>query len=118
MMDLSGRHASVRQVAQWFAYDHLAGDARAVSQQCHDLAKRMITALPDSAELTVGLRKLVEAKDCLVRCTLAPPAADPVRGVAPPDPEQPADSAKPWLPHGRPIPGPEEFQPPGRRSEP
>ncbi|PRY56421.1 hypothetical protein B0I28_10970 [Glycomyces artemisiae] len=30
----------------------------------------MIAALPDGPELTAGLRKLLEAKDCFVRAAL------------------------------------------------
>lgn len=30
----------------------------------------MINALPDGTELAVGLRKLLEAKDCFVRAAL------------------------------------------------
>lgn len=54
----------------------IAGEARivyeeqTVSRPCHDLAAQMIAALPDGPELTTGLRKLLEAKDCFVRAAL------------------------------------------------
>ena len=39
----------------------------------HDLAEAMVNALPDGPELTAGLRKLLEAKDCFVRAALDRP---------------------------------------------
>jgi hypothetical protein len=36
------------------------------------LAEAMIVELPDGPELTAGLRKLLEAKDCFVRAALPP----------------------------------------------
>ena len=54
-------------IFQFFAYAHLPPCLQAFSAPCHTLACAMITLLPDSQELTVGLRKLLEAKDCFVR---------------------------------------------------
>jgi hypothetical protein len=72
MTDLSDRHPSTQQVAQWFSFDHLPpGDLQATSADCAALADKMIGSLPDSPELTTGLRKLLEAKDCFVRAALA-----------------------------------------------
>lgn len=72
MIDTTGRHPSTAHIAQFFEYKHLSRDnMRAISQQCHDLAACMIVRLPDGPELTAGLRKLLEAKDCLVRAALA-----------------------------------------------
>jgi hypothetical protein len=68
---LTGRHPATREVAQWFAFDHLTGAARVTSEACHDLAVGVLLTTPDSPELTVGLRKLLEAKDCFVRATIA-----------------------------------------------
>lgn len=70
-MNLIGRHPSTVQIAQHFDYDHLPEQLQAVSKPVHDLAQQMIDALPDGDELTAGLRKLVEAKDCFVRTALA-----------------------------------------------
>lgn len=67
---LEGRHPGTVAIARFFAYDHLPERLRAISKPCADLAEQMIRALPDSAELTTGLRKLLEAKDCLVRAAL------------------------------------------------
>ena len=70
MQDLSNRHPGTRQIARYFAYDHLKTPLRGVSMACHDLASQMIRDLPDGPELTAGLRKLLEAKDAFVRAAL------------------------------------------------
>lgn len=65
------RPPEVREIAAWFDHDHLPhGPARAVSAMCEVLADEVIGGTPDSAELTAGLRKLLEAKDCFVRAAL------------------------------------------------
>lgn len=68
---LEGRHESTRQVARWFEYGHLPPAAASGSELCADLATQMVELLPDSPELTAGLRKLLEAKDCFVRAAIA-----------------------------------------------
>ncbi len=73
-MHLEGRHPGTVAIAKYFAYDHLPAHLQAVSKPCHDLAAQMIATLPDGPELTAGLRKLLEAKDCFVRQAL--PATD------------------------------------------
>lgn len=70
MIDASERHYSVQQVTKYFAYEHLNGEARYVSQACTELANDMLDSCVDSPELTAGLRKLLEAKDCFVRASL------------------------------------------------
>lgn len=70
MFDVSDRHPGVRDIAKYFSYDHLNGFSRVVSAHCAELAETMILDLPDSPELTAGLRKLLEAKDCFVRASL------------------------------------------------
>jgi len=69
-MQLVGRHPGTTQLAQHFAYEHLRPELASVSKPCHDLAEAMIAALSDGPELTAGLRKLLEAKDCFVRAAL------------------------------------------------
>lgn len=74
MQDLTDRHPGTAAIARYFAFDHLpAGPLRDTSAACHDLAAAMIAGLPDGPELTVGLRKLLEAKDCFVRAALDVP---------------------------------------------
>lgn len=68
------RQPAVRAIAEYFAFDHLReGPMRDASRNVAEVAQSMVDNLPDSPELTVGLRKLLEAKDCFVRCALALP---------------------------------------------
>lgn len=78
------RHESVRQVARWFDWDNLPeGLPRDTSASVGLTASDMLESLPDSPELTAGLRKLLEAKDCFVRAAIAarpvPREAQPIR---------------------------------------
>lgn len=66
-----GRNPAVISIAGFFAYDHLPERLQPVSKAIHDVAERMIDELPDGPELTAGLRKLLEAKDCFVRASVA-----------------------------------------------
>lgn len=69
--DLTGRHPATVQIMRWFEYKHLTHeDARLVSKTCAMLAQGLVLQLPDGPELTTGLRKLLEAKDCFVRAAL------------------------------------------------
>ncbi len=64
---VKGRHPGVAAIARYFDYSHLPGHLQQVSEPCAHLAAQMISLLPDGPELTAGLRKLLEAKDCFVR---------------------------------------------------
>jgi hypothetical protein len=81
VIDLAGRHPATQQIARFFAYAHLPEPLQEISRRCEWLADAMIGDLPDGPELTAGLRKLLEAKDCFVRAALAaaeqPPTPDP-----------------------------------------
>jgi hypothetical protein len=55
---------------RYFEYEHLPVHLQTVSRRCHGLAHAMADDLGDSPELTTGLRKLLEAKDCFVRAGL------------------------------------------------
>lgn len=57
-------------IMKYFAYDHLPAHLQAVSKPIGDLAQQMDAQLPDGPEKSAGLRKLLEAKDCLVRAQL------------------------------------------------
>ncbi len=70
MTGVEGRHPGTVGLARFFAYDHLPEHLQAYSRPAHDLAEEMIRLLPDGPELTAGLRKLLEAKDCFVRASL------------------------------------------------
>jgi hypothetical protein len=63
-------HPSTEQILRHFDYSHLPAELQTVSRPIHDLAHRMAKDLPSGPELTTGLRKLLEAKDCLVRAAL------------------------------------------------
>ena len=68
---MTTRHPATQQLLQWFTFDHLpAGGPRAASALCADLAEAVTAGLPDGPELTTGLRKLLEAKDCFVRAAI------------------------------------------------
>lgn len=57
-------------IMKHFDYAHLPAHLQEVSKPIGDLAREMDKTLPDGAEKSAGLRKLLEAKDCLVRAKL------------------------------------------------
>lgn len=57
-------------IIKYFAYEHLPAHLQEVSKPIGELARQMDASLPDSPEKSAGLRKLLEAKDCLVRARL------------------------------------------------
>lgn len=59
-----------QRLLKFFAYDHLPPHLQEVSKPICDLAYRMSTHLPPGSEVTAGMRKLLEAKDCFVRAAL------------------------------------------------
>ena len=58
------------QILQNFAYFHLPAHLQDVSKLFWELAWRLERDIPNSAEKTVALRKLMESKDCAVRSVL------------------------------------------------
>lgn len=67
---MADRHPGTTHLLRYFEYTHLPEHLQAVSKPCGDLAQQLVDALPDGPELTAGLRKLLEAKDCFVRAAL------------------------------------------------
>jgi hypothetical protein len=65
------RHQSTTHLLQFFEYEHLPQALQDVSAPCADLAEEMTASLLDGPELTAGLRKLLEAKDCFVRAAVS-----------------------------------------------
>lgn len=64
----AGRHASTVHLLSLFEYGHLpVGPLHRTSSLLAGLAYQLVTDLADGPELTTGLRKLLEAKDCFVR---------------------------------------------------
>lgn len=57
-------------ILKHFAYAHLPPDLADTSRRFADLAEILVTTLPECEELSVALRKLLEAKDAAVRATL------------------------------------------------
>lgn len=72
-----------KRLLQFFEYEHLPPKLQEVSRPVCELARKMAAELPESPETTVGLRKLLEAKDCFVRSALEP------KHVVPPPPDLP-----------------------------
>lgn len=64
------RNLATRELLSFFTWHHLPAYLMPLSEACQLLAQLMVELLPDSRELTVGLRKLLEAKDCFVRAQL------------------------------------------------
>jgi hypothetical protein len=62
--------ATKDRMLQFFAYEHLRDDLRAISMPFGELAEHICETLPSNPERTVALRKLLEAKDCAVRAAL------------------------------------------------
>lgn len=60
-----------RELLKFFSYKHLTKpELVAVSMKFAELAEWIDSDLPESAESTVALRKLLEAKDAAVRAAL------------------------------------------------
>lgn len=57
-------------VDKYFVYSHLPEALQGISKPLCDLATLMDKSLPDGAEKSAGMRKLLEAKDCFVRASL------------------------------------------------
>ena len=58
------------RMMQFFAYSHLPPHLQEISKPFGDLAQQIVETLPANPERTAGLRKLLEAKDCIVRAKL------------------------------------------------
>lgn len=58
------------KMLQFFSYEHLPPHLQSVSKPFHDLAHNIASTYPVNPERTAGLRKLLEAKDCIVRSTI------------------------------------------------
>lgn len=57
-------------IMKYFEFGHLPESLQGVSGDVFGLACSMEAQLPDGAEKSAGLRKLLEAKDCFVRAKL------------------------------------------------
>lgn len=61
------RHPATQHLLDLFTYEHLLPHLQEVSKQLAEAAAYVTGLLGDGPELTTGLRKLLEAKDCFVR---------------------------------------------------
>jgi hypothetical protein len=57
-------------IMKYFAFAHLPPKLQEISKPIGELAEKLDSDLPDGAEKSAGLRKLLEAKDCFVRASL------------------------------------------------
>jgi len=57
-------------ILRYFSFDHLPPHLQNVARPFEDQARWLVESLPPSAEVSAGLRKLLEAKDCFVRAAL------------------------------------------------
>jgi hypothetical protein len=60
-------------ILKFFKHEHLPPHLAEVSAPFSDIANWMADELPECAERSAGLRKLLEAKDCAVRAKLEEP---------------------------------------------
>lgn len=69
-------HPAVRNLIKWLTPNpNLPDTQQRISQGVHDLAVEC-EPMCEGPELAAGLRKLLEAKDCLVRASLEKEAHD------------------------------------------
>lgn len=59
-------HQSIERLLAFFKYDHLPPKLQEISKPCAELANNMAMQV-EGSETTVGLRKLLEARDCFIR---------------------------------------------------
>ncbi|MDJ0828133.1 MAG: hypothetical protein QNJ16_21875 [Rhodobacter sp.] len=62
--------AKPAHILKFFDYKHLPQDLQEVSEGFAVLAHHLDEKLPECAEKSAGLRKLLEAKDCFVRAKI------------------------------------------------
>ena len=65
------RHPSTQHMISMLKPNpNLPHPQRCIANDCWELAEQFVNDIPDSPELTAGLRKLLEAKDCFIRASL------------------------------------------------
>lgn len=70
MIESAQQTKSPSPILRYFAYEHLPPHLQEVSKVFGDLARHLDQSIPDGPEKSAGLRKMLEAKDCLVRAKL------------------------------------------------
>lgn len=61
---------SPNPIMKHFQYEHLPAHLQAVSKPFCELARQIEADTCDGPEKSAGLRKLLEAKDCIVRAAI------------------------------------------------
>jgi hypothetical protein len=70
-MEPTQPHPATVALLRFFEYEHLPEHLQVISRPFCELAEDMAMGHGlEGAELTTGLRKLLEAKDCMVRAAL------------------------------------------------
>lgn len=69
MMDQTEKKTG-NPIMKFFEFAHLPPHLQGVSGDVYGLACSLDAQIPDSAEKSAGMRKLLEAKDCFVRAML------------------------------------------------
>ena len=72
-LDLSARHPSTQEKMRWLTPNPNLPDGvpSIVSAMCYDLGCGLVEQLKDGTQLTIGLQRIVDAKDALVRQAIA-----------------------------------------------
>lgn len=66
-IEFSEEQLNTDPILRYFHYAHLPPQLQERSRPFCEMAHRIVTTAPRNAERTAGLRKLLEAKDCVVR---------------------------------------------------
>ena len=61
---------SKEPIMKYFDFKHLPENLQEISLPFYNIAHTLNKELPDNAEKAAGLRKLLEAKDCMVRAAI------------------------------------------------
>lgn len=72
--EFSADQISQDPILHFFHYAHLPPTLQSTSRKFFLLAQTIVETIPRSAERTVSLRKLLEAKDAAVRANLPAPS--------------------------------------------
>ena len=67
MADYTARHPSTQGLMAFLQPNQKIISSQPISTAVYDLAVNLVDMLTDGPELTAGLRKLLEAKDCFAR---------------------------------------------------
>ena len=69
--EMNSPHSGTKhRMLKYFRWEHLPEQLQNISRPFGELAVQMLQETPAGPEQTAGLRKLLEAKDCIVRAAL------------------------------------------------